>query len=317
MHNAVMPLAHHEPTDTSPIDRSFGVMSSPAFVQVHGGTEEMADGAVARLQELERWWSRFLPDSDITRANQAAGTAVPVHPDTLAVVARGIEAWKQTGGLFDITMLADLLRMGYTNSIVDNSPAPRVHAHRTGTTPEIVVDYAAGTLLVPAGSGIDLGGIGKGMAADIVAEELLEQGATGAVVNVGGDLVVLGTPTTDMSWLLGIENPLHPPDHVAHLRVVSGGAATSGTSQRHWTAADGAHVHHIVHPAHRRSSNTDVVAATVLAADAATAEAFSTAVMMGDRHQGLALVERVGLAALLVCDDGEVLRSSTLKDFEA
>lgn len=312
-----MPLAHHEPTDASPIDRSFGVMSSPAFVQVHGGTEAMADGAVARLQELERLWSRFLPDSDITRANRSSGTAVPVHPDTLAVVARGIEAWKQTGGLFDITMLADLLRMGYTNSIVDNSPAPKVNAHRTGTTPEIVVDYAAGTLLVPAGSGIDLGGIGKGMAADIVAEELIEQGAAGAVVNVGGDLVVLGTPATDMSWLLGIEDPLHPPHHVAHLRVVSGGAATSGTSQRHWTAADGEQVHHIVHPANRRSSHTDVVAATVLAADAATAEAFSTAVMMGDRHQGIALVERVGLAALLVCDDGEVLRSSTLKDFEA
>lgn len=317
MHNAVMPLAHHDTTDHPPIDRSFGVMSSPAYVQVHGGTEEMADWAVARLQELERLWSRFLPDSDITRANQAAGTAVPVHPDTLAVVARGIEAWRQTGGLFDITMLADLLRMGYTNSIVDNAPAPRVNAHRTGTTPEIVVDYAAGTLMVPSGSGIDLGGIGKGMAADIVAEELIEAGATGAVVNVGGDLVVLGTPATDLSWLLGIENPLDPPHHVAHLRVVRGGAATSGTSQRHWTGDDGSHLHHIVHPTRHRSSNTDVVAATVLAADAATAEAFSTAVMMGDRRQGIELVERVGLAALLVCDDGEILRSSTLEDFEA
>jgi thiamine biosynthesis lipoprotein ApbE len=76
-------------------------------------------------------------------------------------------------------------------------------------------------------------------------------------------------------------------------------------------------VHHIVHPSRNRSSNTDVLAATVLAADAATAEAFSTAVMMGDRWQGIALVEQVGLAALLVCDDGEILRSSTLKDFEA
>ncbi|MEY4174834.1 MAG: hypothetical protein RI900_1999 [Actinomycetota bacterium] len=317
MHDAVTPVTLHDATGTSPIDRSFGVMSSPAFVQVHGGTEEMADWAVARLQELERWWSRFLPDSDITRANQSAGTPVPVHPDTQAVVARGIEAWRQTNGLFDITLLADLLRMGYTNSIVDNSPAPKVAAHRSGTTPEIVVDYEAGTLLVPAGSGIDLGGIGKGMAADIVAEELIEQGATGAVVNVGGDLVVLGTPSTDMSWLLGIENPLDPPNHVAHLRVVAGGAATSGTSQRHWTAADGSTVHHIVHPSRNRSSNTDVLAATVLAADAATAEAFSTAVMMGDRWQGIALVEQVGLAALLVCDDGEILRSSTLKDFEA
>ncbi len=317
MHHAVTPLADHAPAEHAPIDRSFGVMSSPAFVQVHGGTEEMADRAVARLQELEQLWSRFLPDSDITRANRAAGTAVSVHPDTLAVVARGIEAWRQTGGLFDITMLAELLRMGYTNSIVDNAPAPRVPAHRSRTVPEIVVDYSAGTLLVPAGSGIDLGGIGKGMAADIVAEELIEQGAAGAVVNVGGDLVVLGTPSTDMSWLLGIENPLDAPNHVAHLRMVSGGAATSGTSQRHWRAADGSSVHHIVHPVRSRSSLTDVVAATVLAADAATAEAFSTAVMMGDRRQGIELVERVGLAALLVCDDGEVLRSSTLKDFEA
>jgi thiamine biosynthesis lipoprotein len=304
---------HHAPT----IDRSFGVMSSPAYVQVHGGTEEMADRAVARLHELEQLWSRFLPHSDITRANLAAGTPVPVHPDTLAVVARGIEAWRQTNGLFDITMLAELLLLGYRTSIVDNAPAPAVPARRSRTTPEIMVDYSAGTLLVPAESGIDLGGIGKGMAADIVAEELIEQGAAGAVVNVGGDLVVLGTPATDMSWLLGIENPLDPPNHVAHLRLVCGGAATSGTSQRHWRAADGTEVHHIVHPGRGRSSNTDVVAATVIAADAATAEAFSTAVMMGDRREGIDLIERVGLAALLVCDDGEIIRSRTLEDFEA
>jgi thiamine biosynthesis lipoprotein len=301
---------------TAPVERAFRVMGNLSYLVIHGGSEELLDRAEARLRELESLWSRFLPNSDITRANRAAGTPVPVHEDTLAVVGRALDAWRQTNGRFDITVLPALLATGYTHSLVDESVAPLVPGRRIGMSAWVQVDYDAGTLTVPATSAIDLGGIGKGFAADIVAEEAIEAGATGVLVNVGGDIAVMGEPSDDVSWYLGIEHPLDPPHHVARLRVEVGGAATSGTSFKRFTNAEGHTAHHLIDPARGAPSSTHTIAATVLASDGATAESFATAAMMVDAAEAIELLDGLGLAGLLVVDDGQVFRTSTLKDFE-
>ena len=177
-------------------------------------------------------------------------------------------------------------------------------------------DYETSTLTVPPGSAIDLGGIGKGFAADIVAEDLLELGATGVVVNIGGDLRVVGSPADDSNWHLGIENPLDPPHHLAFLRVAQGGVATSGTTIRRWERADGTTAHHLIDPTTGQTSTAMVLTATVIASDAATAEVFATSVMLMDPRAGMAMLERVGLAGLAVTTDGAVHRTATLRAFE-
>jgi len=299
------------------VQRAFRVMGSATHVVVHGGDESMLDTAEARLRELESWWSRFLDDSDITIANRAAGTPVVAHPDTLAVVARALDAWRQTEGRFDITVLPALLQAGYTHSAIGHHAlAPAVPGTRVGMSAWVKVDYDASTLTVPPMSAIDLGGIGKGFAADIVAEELLENGATGALVNVGGDLRVVGVPADDQSWFLGIENPMDPPNHVAYLRLEAGGLATSGTTVHTWANADGTQGHHLIDPVSGRPTNHRVLTATVLAADAATAEAFATSAMMMPAHDAVAMLDRAGLAGLVVANDGVAHRSTTMQAFE-
>lgn len=300
----------------APFERSFRVMGCRAWVQVHGGDESMLDLAEARLRELEGLWSRFLDDSDITRANLAAGTAVQVHPDTLAVVGRAVDGWRQTAGRFDITTLPALIVAGYTHSASgDHHAAPPVAASRIGTTPLIGIDHRRSTLTVPVGSAIDLGGIGKGMAADITAEDLLEAGATGAVVNVGADIALLGTPCNDSSWVVGIEDP-HDTSHPALvMRVQQGGVATSGTTVRRWLDAGGATSHHLIDPSVGRPSTTSLLTATVLAADTATAEVFATAAMMLEPDAALAVLDTAGLAGFLVSTDGTHHRSANLEAF--
>lgn len=302
------------------VERAFRVMGCGSHVVIHGGDEGLLDVAEARLRELESWWSRFRDDSDITIANRAAGTPVVVHPDTLAVISRALDAWRQTDGRFDITVLPALLDVGYTHSAVDRSAAPTVPGTRVGMSAWVKVDYNASTLTVPAASAIDLGGIGKGFAADIVAEELVEMGATGAVVNIGGDLRATGTPSDDGSWYLGIEDPTvaptKPPTHLTAIRLHEGGVATSGTTVRTFTTADGRTTHHLIDPLSGRPAEHELLTATVLAADAATAEAFATAAMMLPAGQAVAMLDRLGLAGLVVGTDGTVHRTATMKDFE-
>ena len=297
--------------------RSFRVMGSRTYITLHGGTDEMLDAAQARLFELEMLWSRFQLGSDVTRANQSAGQPVVVHGDTLAVVARALDAWRQTDGRFDITVLPALLEHGYTASAVDHAPAPAITGSRVRRSAWVHTDYNASTLTVPVDSAIDLGGIGKGFAADIVAEELIEAGATGVVVNIGGDIVALGSPENDNSWRLGIEDPRHPPDHVRVLRLQSGGVATSGTTIRNWLRPDGTRAHHIIDPHQCRPSETGIVTATVLAADAATAEVYATASMLLAPHAAIEMLHGVRLAGLLVDSTGDVYETNTMKDFLA
>jgi thiamine biosynthesis lipoprotein len=307
-------LVSIEPTD--PLEREFRVMGCRAHIVIHGGTTQMLDAAEQRLHELESLWSRFRDDSDITRANQAAGRPVQVHEDTLAIVSRALEAWRQTDGRFDITMLPALLEQGYTNSAITNLAAPSVPGTKVGLCAWVGVDYNDSTLTVPATTAIDLGGIGKGFAADIVAEELIEAGALGALVNLGGDLVVLGRPAHDTSWYLGIEDPGNPPRHTALLRLESGGVATSGTTVKRWTRDDGVVAHHLIDPTGATPSTTALLTATVIAADAATAETFATAAMMLEGAAAVAMLEKAGLAGLLIAADGQVFRTATLQAFE-
>jgi thiamine biosynthesis lipoprotein len=292
-------------------------MGCRGYLVVHGGSPDLLDRAEQRLIELESLWSRFLPNSDVTRANKAAGSPTVVHEDTLAIVSRAIDAWQQTSGRFDIATLPALLASGYTHSTVDDSLAPEVPGTRSGGSALLRVDYAAGTLTVPAGAAIDLGGIGKGFAADIVAEELMEAGATGALVNLGGDISVLGRPGDEPLWFLGIENPHDAPNHVAVFRLETGGVATSGTTVRHWVNPDGTKAHHVIDPSTLQPSTSGVATATVIASDAATAEVFATAAMMLSGDDAIALLDGVRLAGLVVTDDGIVHRTTTLKDFEA
>ncbi|MEI7548195.1 MAG: FAD:protein FMN transferase [Actinomycetota bacterium] len=308
--------------NAAPVERELRVMGSPSFLVVHGGTVELLDRAEYRLRELESLWSRFRDDSDITRANQAAGHPVIVHEDTLAVVGRALDAWRQTNGRFDITVLPALLRAGYTHSTVDDSAAPAVPGTRIGQSALVQVDYAASTITVPAFGAIDLGGIGKGFAADVVAEELMEAGATGALVNIGGDLAVLGRPTDgatgrDGVWFMGIEDPRDPPHHVAVFRLLTGGVATSGTTVRKWTNDDGTVGHHLIDPTGAQPAKVGLATATVIASDAATAEVFATAAMMLPAQDAIAMLDATQLAGLVVTETGEVLRTNTLKDFLA
>src|SRR3954449_11188966 len=100
-------------------------MGTEAQVVVVGGTPADVEAAQARVEDLERRWSRFRPDSELQRLNAGAGGPVRVSADTRVLVEAAIDAWRDTGGRFDPTVLDALEAGGY-----DRPFAPRVGAPR-------------------------------------------------------------------------------------------------------------------------------------------------------------------------------------------
>jgi thiamine biosynthesis lipoprotein len=312
-------------------------MGSDAHVIVVADDGEAArlDAAVARIVQLELRWSRFLPHSEVSRLNAHAGSAVSVSPDTVLLVRRATEAWRLSGGACDPTVLDAVLRAGYDRSfeqlqaasarpeICALDPVIRGELHRfregggerarlLGVGPaDIEVDGTS--VRLPDGSGFDPGGIGKGLAADVVAAELIAEGALGVCINLGGDVRVAGCGPDGGAWTVAVEHP-HVGAPLVRLGLADGAVATSTTLRRRWTS-DGQERHHLIDPRSGLPAETDVDLATVVAAEAWLAEALTKSVILRRAATAFDVVEGTAAEALAVDRDGRVSATPGLAAF--
>lgn len=287
-------------------------MGCAVEIEVVGGDEALLALARRLIDDLERHWSRFLPASDVSRLNAARGAPVAVDPSTLALLEAMVHGFIATDGAFDPTLLAPLVGLGYAASWHDSSAITSVPAGSTlsGRIDEVAIDAVASVAQLPVGTIIDAGGIGKGLAADRVVAALLTAGAQGAMVNIGGDLVVAGDGPANGDWLIGVADAHDPEIEVVQLALGDGGVATSGTFRRAWTAGDGTPVHHLLDPATGRptagrAESLAVVQSTVVAGSGMWAEVFTKSVMVGGTA-ALARLDELGLGARAVLADGSV-----------
>lgn len=290
-------------------------MGSRVHVAVVGGDVGLLDHAQLRLERLEALWSRFVPTSDLSRLNAAAGRPVEVAPETSALVRLAVEAWSLTGGLFDPSVLDAVEAAGYDRTFEEvraRRPIPATATAVPGCG-EVAVD--GDRVRLPLGVRLDPGGLGKGRAADLVATELMERGALGACVNVGGDVRVLGeAPPGAGLWAVAVEDPGDPARPVTQIGLCGGAVASSSTLRRRWASTHGS-VHHLIDPRTGRSSASDVVAATVVAAEAVWAEIFAKCLVVAGTA-GLELLGRFELAAMAFMRQGVVVRTSTFERYE-
>lgn len=296
-HRVVTPRGPHRAT----AHLGFRAMSTDVIVTVVDGHDHHLLWARTRIAELEQHWSRFLPDSDIARLNRAEGTPLEVAPDTVTAVRAACAAWVVTGGRYDPTVHDSLLRLGYDDTI----DVVRGRGGGTAAIPlpspgceGIEFDEAQRIVRLPAGVRLDLGGIGKGLAADLVVTGLLARGATGALVSVGGDLRVAGTPPDGVAWHIDIEDP-RTDQRLAVVDLLDGGVATSTTLRRRWRTGQRPH-HHLLSPATGESTGDGIVGVTVVADTAAWADALSKVPFVDPAHD--TCFRRA--AALVVHDDG-------------
>jgi thiamine biosynthesis lipoprotein len=286
-------------------------MGSDAHLIVCGGPASLIDESVGRLGCLEQRWSRFLPDSEVSRLNQAAGTAVAVSGDTVTLIEHAAVAWRLSGGAFDPTVLGAVIRAGYDRSFELLGPDVDPQYNPLGPGADAIV-IAGDTVSLPRGVGFDPGGIGKGLAADIVCSELLSAGADGACVNLGGDVRVAGNGPDGGSWTVAVEHP--EAGAIAQIGLADGAVATSTTLRRRWRVG-GEERHHLIDPQTGQPSDTDLTTATVVAGQAWMAEVLAKAVLLAGSTHPFDIVGGTGAEALAVDRDGAVLATRGLASY--
>lgn len=291
---------------TAAAQRRFPVMGSDGHLVVVGPDADRADllvdRGVDRLARLEARWSRFLPDSELSQLNRATGHPLLVSADTLVLVDALRKGWELTGGRFDPTVHDAMCDLGYTTSWPDLAATVRLPGrHAVPGCGGLEVQPESGLVRLPRGVRLDPGGLGKGLAADLVAGELMEAGAHGVLVNVGGDLRVMGTAPAGDAWTIGIDGPVPGSGRIASVELADGGVATSTSARRRWRSADGTELHHLLDPVTARPADRPWCQVTAVSATAWWAEVLAiVAFLDGD------LGDDDSAAALVVGADGSL-----------
>ncbi len=289
----------------------FRVMGCQAHLIVLGGPPDLVRWAKDRLEDLERRWSRFLPDSELSQLNRSQGRPVVVSPETFRVVDASIRAWYWSDGRFDPTVGTTMVAAGYDSPMLASERPTRTGHHLPCPTPVgIHLDPYPGSISLPPGMSLDLGGIGKGAAADLLANELMERGALGCSINVGGDVRVTGQAPSERGWHIAIRAGGYETTVAVH----EGAVCTSGLDGRSWTSELGIE-HHLRDPQSGASVASGLAAVSVIGARALQAEVLTMTAMAAGPIEAPTLITSVGATGVLIHDDRTVEPLAGLSNF--
>ena len=273
--------------------RTFRAMGTEIELLVEAdGAAGALDAAEHEFHRLEALLSRFREDSELSRLNREGSLAA--GPDLRRVVELALAARERSDGRFDATVHDAVIGAGYDRSFehvaADSNRSSR--AARCGG--DVRVD--GNRIELGDGVHIDLGGIGKGYAAERAAELLGTAGP--CLVNAGGDIATRGG-----AWPVGVETATG----TMTLELRGAALATSGRDRRRWRR-NGRELHHIIDPSTGEPAETDLLRVTVVADDAVEAEVAAKVLFLS----GSSAASSSGLPAVLVTDDGRTLLTGAL-----
>ncbi|MEZ6187154.1 MAG: FAD:protein FMN transferase [Planctomycetota bacterium] len=312
--SSALPALAQEP-ELELVERRLGVMGTDLQLTVLGedraSLEETLDLAEAELRRVEDVFTSWR-DSELTRLNAAAGQGpFAVSREQCELIARALKVSELTDGAFDITF-ASVGKLWDFKADPPTIPSPEAVAaalEHVGWQ-KVQVDLEHGTVSLPAGTRIGLGGMAKGYGVDRAMAVLLKRGIRHGLVNAGGDLKALGRKR-GKPWEIAIKHPRDRERVLAVIPVSNACVVTSGDYER-FVEYEGKRYHHILDPRTGYPS-TGCMSATVVAPEAALADALATALCVLGPERGLELIERLPrIEALVVGLDGEVRTSSGL-----
>ncbi|MFF3460669.1 FAD:protein FMN transferase [Streptomyces sp. NPDC002730] len=263
------------------------------------------------LAAVDAACSRFRADSELAGLNSANGRLSAVGPLLAEALAMALRAAEMTDGDVDPTVGSAMRTLGYDRdfALVERDGRPvRLTVRPVPGWRRVRLDRAAGTVMMPPGTTLDLGATAKAWAADRTAQMLAKAAGCGVLVSLGGDTAVAG-PAPSGGWRIRVQDVTGHPDEPPvgpHTTVAirHGGLATSGTAARHWRRGD-RELHHVVDPRTGLPAVTPWRTVTVAAASCADANTATTAALVRD-ETAYAWLNSIGLAARLVAVDGTV-----------
>ena len=276
--------------------------------------QRAAEAALNEIRRLEELLSTWIPTSELSRLNDAAGQrSVKISVDTMQLLKRALEVARLTEGGFNIAVGPAVQAWNVTEQSSIPSEEQLHLLLPLLDLSALQLDETAGTAyLTRAGMRVDVGGIGKGFAADRAAEAMRGVGATAGAVALSGDIKTFGRMPDGEAFLFGIQDPRKEQSLLATIELQDEAISTAGDYERFFER-DGVRYHHILDPATLQPAR-DCQSVTVIAKEGVMADGLDTGIFVMGPTRGMELVERLpDVEAVIVARDGSILVSSGLK----
>lgn len=315
----------------------FRAMNTDVFLSAEGKPDQLDDDLADSLAdgfekaeqfvlESERRFTRFSEDSELSQLNRAGGTWFHASADMVSMLLLAQHFAGLTQGLFDPSILPDLQRAGYDQSMDilraegtifsepavgarrpstrgpgTRGPGARRHTPLTG----MVIRPDEDLVYLPPEVMLDLGGIAKGWIAEQAAN-LLADFSPSCAVNAGGDMFLVGLPSGAKAWQVALEDPLKPGQVLTMLNVPPGAVATSSIAKRTWKQGEQLR-HHLIDPRTGEPAVTDWLSVTVVSPHADTCEVFAKALLIAGPNEAETILNNEEEISYLAVDhDGKI-----------
>jgi FAD:protein FMN transferase len=290
------------------------LVSVTAVAADEAAAQRAATSALKEIRRLEELLSTWIPTSELSRLNDTAGREpVKISRETMYVLMRSLDVAQMTDGGFNITVGPAVQAW----SVTEQSSIPSVEQLRRLLSlvelSALQLDEARGTAyLARAGMRVDVGGIGKGFAADRAVEAMRAAGAIAGVVALSGDIKTFGRMPDGEAFRFGIQHPRKETAVLATIELHDEAISTAGDYERFFER-DGVRYHHILDPRTLQPAR-ECQSVTVIAKDGVMADGLDTGIFVMGPTRGMELVERLqDVEAVIVDRDGFILVSSGLK----
>lgn len=308
--------------ETKSLSQTFYIYDTVVNIKVFGEkvAQQNMDDIQNMLERMDIEFSRTKEGGEVYAVNQAAGKeAVVVSDETLDIVKQSVQYAEEMDGLFDPTIgpLIDLWNIG-SGGVKVPAQADIDKAMSLTNYKDVIIDDAAKTVkLTKEGMVLDLGGIGKGYAADRIADYLKEQGLDSAMINLGGSsIIALGNKPDGAEWNIGLQDPDQSRGtQLGTIKISDEVIDASGVYERFFMQ-DNVRYHHILDPRTGYPSQNGLKSLTIMSPNATDADALSTGVFLMGLEEGMKYLESLpeDVEAFFISDDNKIYATSGIRE---
>lgn len=303
-------------TDTESATQDVFAMDTYMTVTAYGdGAEEAVSAAIAEIERLDALLTATDDTGETYTVNQNGGGSL--SEDGMYLLERSLELYESTEGAFNVAIFPVMTAWGFVDDAFGvPSEAELKEALALLDVSSILVDTDGSTVtFAREGMAIDFGGIAKGYTSSRVIQILEEYGIESAVVNLGGNVQVLGEKVDGSAWRVGILDPANPDEGIGVLETIDCAVITSGGYERCFEE-DGVIYHHIIDPSTGYPAENGLASVTIVSQDGTLADALSTSLFVMGLEKATAFWQKNSdsFDVIFITDSGEIYVTEGIAD---
>lgn len=275
--------------------------------------EELLNNSMALVAAYENLFSKTIEGSDVWNINHSAGTAVTVHEDTTRLLDTALNYAEQYNGIIDpaIGTLSGLWNFSDIGEHRAPSPDEITEAlSHVSYKNVILIEKENQVTLTDPKTHIDLGFIAKGYIADRLKEYLLSENVKSAIINLGGNVLTIGTKPDGTPFQVGIQKPFDDRGATALVLSISDVSVVSSGNYERYFEINNTLYHHILSTENGYPADSGLTQVTILSKTSVEGDTLSTLCFILGYEKGRALIDSLpDVEAVFITEDGEILKT--------